>query len=226
MSEELLDYFDEDLNLLGKATRVEIHTKGLWHKTFHCWLIQQENNREYILFQQRSWQKPNYPDKLDITAAGHIQSGEAETEGLRELAEELGIEAQSEDLLFLGVRKSESQVGAEINREFCYTYFLETKRPLTAYQLQVEEVSGLVQAELRHFLDLINRRITGFWATGAKLNLTQDLQTVRTIVRRNNLLPHPDEYYRQICQLAQQYFKGERVLKLSPLTPGGGMATQ
>lgn len=35
MSElEFLDIYDEDMNYLGKATRGEAHTKGLWHSTF------------------------------------------------------------------------------------------------------------------------------------------------------------------------------------------------
>jgi isopentenyldiphosphate isomerase len=214
MQEELLDYFDENQQFLGKTTRSEIHEKGLWHKTFHCWLIQWDNKRPYLLFQQRSWQKDTFPDKLDITVGGHILSGE--DQGLRELQEELGIEANWDELLFLGVRKDEAQIGNYLNREFCYTYFLESRQNLLDFKLQSEELSGLVKAEARHVLDLLNKRTSGFWAEAVKFNQLGELKLLKTIVRRSDLLPHPESYYRDIATLTQRYFTGERNLHLSP----------
>ncbi len=38
MADELIDIFDENMNLLGTAMKSQAHREGLWHKTFHCWL--------------------------------------------------------------------------------------------------------------------------------------------------------------------------------------------
>lgn len=39
MAEELIDIYDEKMNLLGTATREQAHREGLWHTSFHCWIV-------------------------------------------------------------------------------------------------------------------------------------------------------------------------------------------
>lgn len=36
---ELIDVFDGNYNLIGTEERDIVHEKGLWHQTFHCWVI-------------------------------------------------------------------------------------------------------------------------------------------------------------------------------------------
>ena len=36
MADELIDIFDENMNLLGTALKSQAHRERLWHKTFHC----------------------------------------------------------------------------------------------------------------------------------------------------------------------------------------------
>src|SRR5690625_3509946 len=71
-NEEMLNIFDDHKQPIGVATREEVHRMGYWHETFHCWFITLEGNQEYIDFQLRSPQKQDYPNLLDITAAGHL----------------------------------------------------------------------------------------------------------------------------------------------------------
>jgi isopentenyldiphosphate isomerase len=58
---ETLDYLNDNRQVIGKATRHEVHQKGLWHQTFHCWIIGFENEHPYLLFQRRSLEKHNHP---------------------------------------------------------------------------------------------------------------------------------------------------------------------
>lgn len=72
MEKEKLKIFDEQRNHIGVATREEVHRVGHWHEAFHCWFISKEEGIDYIYLQIRSEEKKDYPNLLDITAAGHF----------------------------------------------------------------------------------------------------------------------------------------------------------
>lgn len=92
MSIEMIKIYDEQKNPLGITSRDIVHQKGYWHDTFHCWFLKNENNIDYIYFQLRSKVKNDFPNLLDITAAGHILANETVGEGIREIKEELGMD--------------------------------------------------------------------------------------------------------------------------------------
>jgi hypothetical protein len=50
MENELLKVFDSEGTLKGTASRAEVHQKGLWHETFHCWFLSKEDGRIFITF--------------------------------------------------------------------------------------------------------------------------------------------------------------------------------
>ncbi|MFE4712635.1 NUDIX domain-containing protein [Paenibacillus sp. NPDC056722] len=104
MNSEILKIFDDNRNTIGVSTREEVHRLGLWHETFHCWFISREGNKDYIYLQLRSDQKKDYPNLLDITAAGHLLAHETVLDGIREVHEEIGIEVTIDELESLGVR--------------------------------------------------------------------------------------------------------------------------
>ena len=59
--------------------------------------------RTEVLLQKRSMNKDSFPGKFDTSSAGHIQAGDEPLESaLRELGEELGIQATPEQLVFAG----------------------------------------------------------------------------------------------------------------------------
>lgn len=92
MADELIDIFDENMNLLGTALKSQAHREGLWHKTFHCWLARKnDEGRVMVWLQLRNKDKSIYPDMLDVSAAGHVKSGEEVKDGYREVTEELGL---------------------------------------------------------------------------------------------------------------------------------------
>lgn len=97
--ERKLDLIDENENIIGQASRSEIHEKGLLHREVHVWLY---TNDGKIIFQKRSATKDTYPNLLDASAGGHIEVGQTPAQAaLAELEEEAGIHAKESDLRFI-----------------------------------------------------------------------------------------------------------------------------
>ena len=88
--EEIFDVVSEDDEVLGQATRKEVHEKGLIHRAVHIFVI---NGRGELLLQRRSLLKDMHPGVWDSSAAGHLDAGEDYVSAaVRELEEEMGIE--------------------------------------------------------------------------------------------------------------------------------------
>ena len=122
MSEkEIIAVFNENMEQIGTAPRQQAHDQGLWHHTFHCWIVRKEGDRKFLLFQRRGENKKAFPNVLDITAAGHIMADESVEDGIRELEEELGLSVDHSQLLDLGIRCEVVKLPNMINREFCHT---------------------------------------------------------------------------------------------------------
>jgi len=98
--EEIIEVCDSNGNYTGqKLPRNEIHKNKLWHRTVHVQILD-KNKR--ALFQLRSMDKDSFPNKLDISAAGHVSAGEKIiTAALRELEEELGLRLDESRLQYI-----------------------------------------------------------------------------------------------------------------------------
>ncbi|MNJ40028.1 isopentenyl-diphosphate delta-isomerase [compost metagenome] len=103
MQTEMLNIYDENRVHIGVATRADVHQFGYWYESIHCWFVSHDENEDYIYFQLRSEHKRDYPNLLDITAAGHLLSHETVEDGVREIKEETGIEVSMSELTSLGV---------------------------------------------------------------------------------------------------------------------------
>lgn len=207
-SDELIDIFDDNFKHIGTAPRNEVHRTGQWHQSFHCWLIRRVNKRQYVLFQRRGPEKSIYPNTLDITAAGHLTAGETPKDGVRELNEELGLNARYEDLVSLGVRCDVAIIGDVTNREFCHVYILESNRPLGEYKLQADEVSGLVQMEIRDCFRLFSGEAESVSVDGIELNKDGDKQSLSLTISQEDVIPRLDAYYLKVAIMAERYFTG------------------
>ncbi|MEJ2719182.1 MAG: NUDIX domain-containing protein [Deltaproteobacteria bacterium] len=96
---EILEVVDTADNVIGRATRAEIHRRGLIHRAVHILLF---NSAGEIYVQRRSALKDRFPRRLDSSAAGHVDPGESyEQSARRELEEELGIMVDIEEVLRL-----------------------------------------------------------------------------------------------------------------------------
>ena len=134
---EYIDIFDENNNPMGEIKeKTKAHEEGNVHRTAHIWII---NGKKELLLQKRSATKKSHPNCWDISGAGHIRAGESVIEGaIRELKEELGIEANENDLRFIDIVKSTKNPK---NQEFGYVYLLESNHEIKDYIFEDNEVS-------------------------------------------------------------------------------------
>lgn len=84
-----MDVVDLDDRPLAVMPLVETHKQKLMHRAVFVLLY---NTRNKLYLQRRSKKKRLYPGRWDLSATGHVQSGESrEGAALRELHEELDI---------------------------------------------------------------------------------------------------------------------------------------
>ncbi|RKP50103.1 NUDIX domain-containing protein [Cohnella endophytica] len=195
---EMFDVYDEKGNWTGIAERSEVHAKGLWHHTVHCWLVRKVDGRAKVLFQQRSEGKDTNPSCFDITAAGHLEAGETPNAVLRELEEELGVRVGFEQLAEYGLVKEylAGVVGGVdfIDAEVSHVYGLVTELGWTDFRLQEEEVAGLYEADAEELIALMEERLDKLNATGIELR-QGTLQPAEKVVERNSFVERDYGYY-------------------------------
>ena len=103
---ELLDIVDRRGNPTGQTVdRETAHREGILHRTSHVWIYRFRQGRPQLLLQKRCGTKDSFPGCYDISSAGHIPAGDGfRQSALRELREELGVEAGADDLVSCGLR--------------------------------------------------------------------------------------------------------------------------
>lgn len=140
---EFFDILNENGDYTNKiASRDECYRKGLWHKAVVVFIISNDNKR--ILLQQRSATKKLWPNLWDITAGGHVLSGELGYQAvIRETKEEIGININKESLEFIGSTRSENIKGNIINKHFNEYYIVHADIDVSNIILQEEEVQNI-----------------------------------------------------------------------------------
>lgn len=166
---EYLDILDENGNKTGEVKlKKEVHDKGLWHRTVHVWFL---NSKGELLLQLRGV-KDAYPDYWDISAAGHIISGDDSIgSAIKETKEELGIALIPKQIEFLGTVKISVVLnnGTYYNNEYNDVYLVKSDLNPTEFKFidgEVKEVKWIPWVELKK------------WVTE----------------KRADLVPHPEEY--------------------------------
>lgn len=211
---EIIDIFDGNHHLIGEFERVAAHQQGLWHQTFHCWIVAKRNEVGYVILQLRSPSKKNYPNMLDITAAGHLDHGESPEDGVRELEEELGIRVTADTLVSLGIKHDiMDEPNGVRNREFSHVYLLRDDRNLNEYRLQESEVSGLVEMGISEGLRLFSREVTKVTCSAVRIQDGVARQFTRE-VQIDDLIPRVDQYYLKIFMLADLCLKAYPYLSI------------
>lgn len=203
---EMFDVYDDRGNWTGIAERGEVHALGLWHNTVHCWLVRQSDEelpnknprRASILFQKRSEHKDTNPGSFDITAAGHLAAGETPQDAVRELEEELGVQATFDQLIEYGVirESSSGEAGgkAYIDAEVSHVYGLVTTMELMDFTLQEEEVSGLYEADADELIALLEGKVDKLSINGVIL-VDGKLQPARTDITCSSFVSRDYGYY-------------------------------
>ncbi len=143
---EQFDVLDDLGNWTGQTkARHEVHRDGDWHRSFHLWLIKDE---QYVLFQRRSKLKDLEPKKIDVTVGGHFSAGETLRQVVREAEEEIGLYVCSKDIHYLDTFQVERSYPGAIDREFQETYVMKSDRPLDHYHLNCQEVTVLYEVPI------------------------------------------------------------------------------
>ena len=195
------------LDGLGRPTgevawKGEAHRRGLWHRCFHCWVYGTDSGESYLLVQRRAATKDTWPGRLDVTAAGHLQSGEEPLRGgLREIEEELGLWVEPERLIPLGTRRIEQEIPGGCDREFHEVFLLfDSTRP---EDLDLQE--GEVEAVLRIALDDAERLGAG---GGVPAEEYAEGKASATRVRLSDFVPNEDEYVGRVAGAARRLLAG------------------
>jgi len=210
---ELLDIFDAQMKHIGTAERNEVHTKGYWHKTFHCWIVRNDNGKGKVIFQIRDKAKDDEPNKLDITAAGHLEAGETPEDGLRELREELGVDINYNKLHFLGIRINASETDNKINKEFAHVYMFRDDRVLEEYKLQENEVSGLVEMNIDDGLKLCAGEVSSVNCRVIRVTDGKIISLMEPI-KFEYIIQRIDSYYYKVFIMAERLLQGNRYISI------------
>ena len=143
---EYIDIVDEAGQPTGQTvSRDEAHRDGVRHRTAHVWIVRKKGCGYDVLLQKRSMEKESFPGLYDTSSAGHIPAGSEPLESaLRELYEELGVNASPEQLHFAG--KFRIQYEKEFHgrpfrdNEVTWVYVYFEPVEIAALSLQASEV--------------------------------------------------------------------------------------
>jgi isopentenyldiphosphate isomerase len=209
---EYIDIFDCNYNPKGTEEKNAAHKKGLWHQAFHCWIIRPNGK---MLLQVRGKDKSTYPNLLDISAAGHLSAGEKITDGIREIKEEIGIDVNPNNLIYLGYYKQAEDIptkdGICYNREFDHVFFLKDKTPLKQYKLQKEEVDGIFEIDIKQALPLFNKEVNAVEINGLARKNDILIPETKTVTLAD-FVPNPVKHYIKIFIMAERLLEGKKYL--------------
>ncbi|WP_059102949.1 NUDIX hydrolase [Shouchella shacheensis] len=213
MENEQLRTFTEDGREEGVNSRADVHRLGLWHETFHCWVVSIENRLPYLHLQLRSSGKKDFPNLFDITAAGHLLASETIADGVREVKEELGIDVSLDQLLPLGVLKNVIIQEELLDRELSNVFLYVKENEFEGYELQEEEVAGIVKVKFDDFCALCAGSEEEVTAEGFVVQEDGERKTVHRSLTLCDVVPHSRTYFEQVLRAIQEELEGQRVRK-------------
>lgn len=142
--DEWLDLLRDDGTASGeRIPKADAHRTGAWHRAVHVWIVTPDAR---VLLQRRAAVKENYPSYWDVSCAGHCAAGESAREAaVRELAEELGLDVDPEELHALGQLREQCVLngGKYVDNEVHDLFLLRRDVDVAALTLQPEEVDGV-----------------------------------------------------------------------------------
>ena len=153
------EFFDV-LNEWGEYTdkvesREVCHKNGLWHRAVVVFILSPDNKK--VLLQQRSSSKKLWPNLWDITAGGHVLTGELGYQSaIRETKEEIGISIDKNELTFIGATTSENKSGDILNRHFNEYYIVHKDVDIKDVVIQKDEVQDIKWFDKEEVIQRVN----------------------------------------------------------------------
>lgn len=143
-ADEIFDVVDSNDNVVGQATRREVHARGLLHRAANIFVF---NSHGQLLLQMRSEFKDEYPRCWTSSASGHLDAGETYAEAAtRELTEELGLRSPLEYLTTL-------PAGPETANEFSALFRTVCDDPPEINRDEIDSVEFFDLGELATMVD-------------------------------------------------------------------------
>ncbi len=152
---ELLDIVDENGIPTGETVEREVaHRNGVPHRTSHVWIVRKKAERIEILLQKRCANKDSFPGCYDISSAGHIPTGMGFVDSaLRELKEELGVDAIPEELIDCGTKhliiKTQFREMPYEDNQISKVFLLWKDMEIREFVVQKEEIDSVVWIEFK-----------------------------------------------------------------------------
>jgi isopentenyldiphosphate isomerase len=190
--------------------RGAVHREGLWHRSFHCWVVRAGRRGAELVLQRRAPSKDTWPGAWDVSAAGHYRPGEGLDGGLREVAEELGLVVPATALVYLGRHREVLRYADGLrDREYQDVYLVRRDQALSDYTPDVAEVTGLVALPAATVVALAGgwaRRSRGVgWVVGPG-----GWVETPVVLTRASLVPRMGRYYEAVARAAV------RLVRLQP----------
>ena len=161
---EMFPLCDEDGKFTGELKeRTAVHRDGDLHGGSHIWIIEKHAGVTRVLLQKRSDDKDSFPGCYDCSCAGHVDAGENFlSTAIRELKEELSIDAREEELEFL----FRQRVGGEYNfygerfanNEVNFVYLVKTNVDIEKLTFLKEEIQGLCWKNADEVLEILKKQ--------------------------------------------------------------------
>ncbi len=146
---EYLDILNEQGEKAGIASRAEAHAEGLLHRVAHCWIVSRREDGVWVWFQQRSYDKADFPGYYDIAVGGHVGAGEEPLEAMvREIREEVGLVVSPERLRYLGAFRDDILIPGFDDRELAEVFLYIHPAPDFRTGEEVERMIRLPQEAL------------------------------------------------------------------------------
>ena len=187
---EYIDVVNEKGQPTGETVSRDVaHRDGIRHRTAHVWIVRKESGRTQILLQKRSEDKDSFPGKYDTSSAGHIPAGCSPRESaLRELKEELGIEAGPDQLAYAGTfhNKYEKEFHGRMFRddEVTWIYVFQDPVRIEDMTIQKSELSEVRWFDLDEIWDEIRVDRERFCVPTPGLKVLRDYLMEEPIIRK------------------------------------------
>jgi len=160
--DEYIDIYDSKENLLGYCEKEKAHKLGYWHRVFGCLIYNSKKNRVFLQLKNPDHNnRINKKPLLEITAGGHLISGETIMNGVREIKEETGFDVEYEKLIFLEKRKCNKVISKNYKiKEFQYYYSLDLNINVTDFKnFDRAEVLSFVEISINDLTKLLNNKV-------------------------------------------------------------------
>jgi isopentenyl-diphosphate delta-isomerase len=145
LNDELFDIVNARDQVVGQATRREVHARGLWHRAVHVLVF---NAAGQVFLQKRSMLKDTAAGLWDSSCSGHVDSGEDyDASARRELGEEIGLTLAAPPPRWFRI-----EACAETSWEFVWVYRLRHEGPFVLAPSEIERGEWFAPAKLTQWI--------------------------------------------------------------------------